>query len=265
MRVHRRYFGITTCLAFAIVANQASATVIVSSSVGGAPTGLDYANFDNLSLGNGGGVSGGLTVSFTGDAGVVQGSASGLYAAPYLSNGNGSLFGDSSNGPDSTKYLSTGIGTVTLTLPSLSNYIGLLWGSVDNYNSLELFNGNTLVGTVTGDKVTSSANGDQGVNGTYYVNINSDLAFNTVELLSTQYAFEADDIAYNPPTIQRHDDPVPEPSGLSLIAAGIAFLGLLGWRNKSGLTRAASKRRPARDAGLFFQARRPSRDRPRLL
>ncbi len=216
MRVQQRYFGIIACLAFATITNHASATVIVSSSVGGAPTGLDYASFDNLSLGSGGGVSGGLTVSFAGGAGVVQGSASGLYAAPYLSNGSGSLFGDSSNGPDSTNYLSTGTGTVTLALPSLSNYIGLLWGSVDTYNSLELFNGNTLVGTITGDNVTSSANGDQGINGTYYVNINSDLAFDTVELLSTQYAFEADDIAYNPPTTQRHDDPVPEPSHLEL-------------------------------------------------
>ena len=237
MQVPPRYFAVTACLAFAIVANQASATVIVSSSVGGAPTGLDYANFDNLSLGSGGGTSGGLTVSFTGDAGVVQGSASGLYAAPYLSNGNGSLFGDSANGPDGTNYLSTGIGTITLTLPSLSNYIGLLWGSVDGYNSLELFNGTTLVGTITGDSVTSSANGDQGVNGTYYVNVNSDLAFNTVELLSTQYAFEADDIAYNPPSTQRHDDPVPEPSSFSLLAVGIAVLGVLGWRRKRGLAR----------------------------
>lgn len=230
MRVAQRCLGIVASLAFAVVAEQASASVIVSASVGGAPTGLNlnYATFDNLPLGNGAGSSGGLGISFTGTAGVVNGSASGLYAAPYLSNGNGSLFGDLSNGPDTTNYLSTGIGTVTLSLPTLSNYLGLLWGSVDSYNSLELFNGGTLVGTVTGDDVVASANGDQGVDGTYYVNINSDEAFNAVELISTQYAFEFDNVAYDPPPA-----PAPEPSSLSLVGVAIAVLGGLSWRKKA--------------------------------
>lgn len=233
LNISPRALGIIASVAFAFGANQASASVVLSSSIDGVPTGLDYANFDNLALGNTGGVSGGLTVSFTGDAGIVQGSASGLYAAPYLSNNNGTSFGDTSNGLDTTKYLSTGIGTVTLTLPGLSNYFGLLWGSVDSYNSLELFNGNTLVGTVTGDNVTSAADGDQGANGTFYVNINSDIAFNTVELLSTQYAFEVDNVAYNSPVTRLGlDNPVPEPSSLSLIAAGIGILGTFAWLKK---------------------------------
>src|SRR5579862_6949073 len=171
--------------------DRASASLVINSAVGGAPTGVDYANFDNLALGSAGGTSGGIGVSFaSGNGAVVQGSASGLYAAPYLSGGNGLLFGNPGNGPDATKYLSTGIGTITLSLPGLSKYFGLLWGSVDTYNTLELFNGANLVGTVTGDDVTASANGNQGASGTYYVNINSDLAFNTIDLISSQYAFE---------------------------------------------------------------------------
>ena len=146
----------------------------------------------------------------------MQGSLSNVYAAPYLSNNNGTLFGDPNNGPDGTTYLSTGIGSVTLSLPGEEKYVGLLWGSVDSYNSLSLYNGSTLVGTVTGSDVTASANGDQGVNGTYYVNITSTDSFNTVVATSTQYAFEFDNVAFNPTS-------VPEPSSFAL-----AFIGLMG-------------------------------------
>jgi hypothetical protein len=71
-------------------------------------------------------VSNGITVSFTGDGQAVQGSESGVYAAPYLSNGNGTLFGDPNNGADTTTYLTTGTGSVTLALPGQEMYIGLL-------------------------------------------------------------------------------------------------------------------------------------------
>ena len=135
----------------------------------------------------------------------MQGSQSGVYAAPYLSNGNGTLFGDPNNGPDATTYLTTGIGSVTLTLPGEEMYLGLLWGSVDNYNTLSLYNGATLIGSVTGTDVTASANGDQGEFGTFYVNINSTQSFDTVVATSSSYAFEFDNVAFNPTA-------VPEPS-----------------------------------------------------
>jgi hypothetical protein len=207
-------------------AGSASASLVINSSVGGAPTGVTYANFDNLALGSAGGMSGGIGVSFTsGDGRAVQGAASGLYAAPFLSGSNGSAFGNPSNGADTTTFLSTGIGSITLSLPGHANYLGLLWGSVDAYNTLELFNGATLVGTVTGSDVTNSANGDQGAAGTFYVNINSDLVFDKVELLSSQYAFEADNVAYNSAA-------VPEPGTLALFGAGLAGFGLLQWRKR---------------------------------
>jgi hypothetical protein len=194
----------------------ARASITVDASVGGAPTGVSYANFDGLPLGATGGVSNGITVSFTTDGQAVQGSQSGVYAAPFLSNGNGTLFGDPNNGPDGTTYLTTGIGSVTLTMPGQEKYVGLLWGSVDNYNTLSLYNGSNLVGAVTGTDVTSNANGDQGVNGTFYVNINSTESFNKVVATSTSYAFEFDNVAYNPtPTA------VPEPSSFILALIGV--------------------------------------------
>jgi hypothetical protein len=229
---HRKHLGAAFAIAaFISVVHSASAGLIVNSSVGGAPTGANYVNFDNLPLGNAGGTSGGIGVSFTsGDGGAVQGALSGRYAAPFLSGGNGSLFGNPANGADTTTYLSTGIGTITLTLPGPEKYFGLLWGSVDTYNSLELFNGASLVGTVTGTDVTAGANGNQGALGTFYVNISDDLAFNKVKLISTQYAFEADNVAYGVAAI-------PEPGTIAIFGAGLLAFGWL-VRRKSGQNQA---------------------------
>jgi PEP-CTERM motif len=199
----------------------AQAGLVISASVGGAPTGVNYANFDGLPLGAAGGVSNGITVTFTGDAQAVQGSLSGVYAAPYLSNGNGALFGDPNNGPDATTYISTGTGSVTLSLPGEEKYVGLLWGSVDTYNTLSLYDGKTLVGTVTGTDVTSSANGDQDALGTFYVNINSTASFDRVVATSTSNAFEFDNVAFNPSA-------VPEPS--SFILALVGIIGVAGYK-----------------------------------
>lgn len=197
----------------------ARAGIVVDAMVGGAPTGVNYVNFDGLSLGATGGVSNGITVSFTGDGQTVQGSESGVYAAPYLSKGNGTLFGDTNDGSDTTPYLTTGVGSVTLMLPGQEHYLGLLWGSVDSYNTLSLYDGLNFVGMVTGTNVMSGANGDQGEFGTFYVNITSTDSFDRVVATSSSYAFEFDNVAYNVSA-------VPEPS--SLVLGSLAALGVLG-------------------------------------
>jgi hypothetical protein len=176
---------------------EARAGLIIEATVGGAPTGANYASFDNVSLGSSDGMSGGLAISFSGTAEAVKGASSGRYAAPYLSNDNGLPFGGAANGTDATTYLSTGIGAVTLVLPEHVNYFGLLWGSVDDYNTLEFWDQATLVASLTGKDIWDSANGDQGVNGSYYVNVESTVAFDRVVARSSQYAFEFDNVAYN--------------------------------------------------------------------
>jgi hypothetical protein len=211
----------------------AQAALTVSGSIGGAPTGVVRDNLDALPLGSAGGVTAtGITVSFNPTAQTVQGSLSGQYAAPFLSGGNGVGFGpggtDQPNGVDATRYVtsgSTGNGgndSITFLLPANGGlgylYFGLLWGSVDSFNTLSFFDGNTLIGSITGSNVTASPNGNQGVNGTLYVNITSTVAFDRVVATSTSFAFEIDNVAYNETV------PVPAPAALGLF--GVGLLGL---------------------------------------
>jgi hypothetical protein len=181
----------------------------------------------------------GISISFVTDAQPVAGST-GVYAAPYLSGGNGAGFGNQSDGADQTVYITSGSNgsfanaQVTLQLPGPERYFGLLWGSVDAYNTLSFYSGQTFVGAITGSDVTASPNGDQGVNGTLYVNINVDtnanpgLSFDRVVATSSQYAFEFDDVAFNPtPGGTPSGAPVPEPMSLGILAAGMVGVGLV--------------------------------------
>jgi hypothetical protein len=203
-------------------------TFSVSSVNGGAATGSNKLNFDDLTLGNTTQwADANVQVSFSGAGNVVQGASSGVYAAPFVSgsNGIGFLAPDQPTGVDTTHYLSTGIGSATLQFSSNQDYFGLLWGSVDNYNTLSFYDDNTLVGSFTGTQIWASANGDQGQQGTFYVNFNSlDGSFNKVVASSTQNAFELDNVAYNSKS-------VPD-SGATLALMGVAFTGLISLRRK---------------------------------
>lgn len=214
--------------ALALMASTAEASPItISASIGGVPTGSNYESFDSLALGSAGGTTpSGITVSFTPDGQAVQGSLGGKYAAPYLSNSNGTLFGNPQNGPDTTTYLTSGIGTATLLFPGSEQYMGLLWGSVDAYNTLSFYYGTTLIGSLTGADVTSLANGNQGIDGTYYVNINTAAPFNRVVASSSTYAFEFDNVAFNTTHV------VPEPSALGIFGLGLMLVVLFGVRRR---------------------------------
>ncbi|WP_339704423.1 PEP-CTERM sorting domain-containing protein [uncultured Sphingosinicella sp.] len=212
----------------AMLASTSASAAVISSSVGGVPVGANvYESFD--AIGPGGTTASGITVSF---AGTAAGTAAlpnvgGKYAAPYVSGGNGTLFGNAqADGQDVTQYLTTGIGSVTLDLGDNHQYFGILWGSVDAYNSLAFYAGDTLLFTYSGSDVAAAANGDQGATGTYYVNINSDTAFNKVVASSSGYSFEFDNVAlaYKPIT------DVPEPGALALF--GLGAIGLAAARRR---------------------------------
>jgi hypothetical protein len=227
-----------TAIAALAATGTANAALIASGSVGGAPSGVIRDNLDWLSLGSAGGLSpqSGIQVTFKPNAQAVQGAAGGQYAAPWLSGGNGAGFGSPNqpNGVDTSTYATTGStgafsnAAVEILLPGAGyQYFGLLWGSVDNYNTLSFFNGLTPVGSLTGSNIVASPNGDQGVNGTLYVNVTSTLPFNRIVATSGQYAFEFDNLAFNRAV------PTPEPGTLALLGLAIAGLGMTRRRRTS--------------------------------
>ena len=189
-----------------------------TSVVGGIATGpnLNLVTFDgsvNLPPGVG------LNLS---NADIVAGSVAGQYAAPYLSGAQASFFGQT-NGPDSTNYIAVGKGgSATFTFQMPQSYFGVLWGSVDSYNALSFYSRSTLVGTISGADIEVGANGDQGLNGTYYLNVFSTLTFDEVIASSAGVAFEFDDVAYDPPPS------IPEPSSLAILLSAIGVLVTFG-------------------------------------
>ena len=231
-RLHALLAGSVLVAGLCLAATAVDATPItLTAAVGGVPTGTNYANFDSIPLGSAGGTSNGITVQFSPDAQAVQGGKPNLYAAPFLSANNGMSFGDPNDGADATTYLTSGSeggpsagAAVTLSFASPVKYMGLLWGSVDGYNTLTFYSGGVEIGSITGDDVTASANGNQGASGTFYVNINSSQSFDKVVATSTQYAFEFDNVAFDSNMVS-----VPEPGATDMFLLGLLLVGSGYW------------------------------------
>lgn len=227
----------------AVFATQASALTVTTSSVGGAPEGTNLVNFDNLSAGPAVGLtatgpSGSVKVTTSPDGQVATLPNTSQYAAPYLSGSNGLGFGpggtDQGTGQDSTPYLTSGLsgvgGSVALEWTTGQLYMGLLWGSVDDYNTLSFYRSNgTLIGTITGTQVLATADGDQGPDGTVYANILSSELFYKVVATSTSYAFEFDNVAYSE---RNPAGEVPLPAAVWLFGSALAGTGFLARRRR---------------------------------
>jgi hypothetical protein len=198
-----------------------AATVTLDTSHTGPLAGSSLETFDELGLGtpaantplNG---LGGATLSVS-NAQIVQGSSAGNYAAPFPV-----------SGVDKTHYLSVfGGGTATITLAHAATNLGLLWGSVDRYNTISFLDGaDNVLATFTGNDFAVN-NGDQSLAGTYYANISSDIAFLKVVLTSTSNSFEVDNIAISA---------VPLPAALPLFGAALAGMSFVGRKRRKAAT-----------------------------
>ncbi|HEY4310047.1 MAG TPA: hypothetical protein VGN12_11395 [Pirellulales bacterium] len=221
--------------------------VLLDSGVGGhAAAGASYVNFDSLSIDNQNvGVAentagnGYITATFTPNADTATGTTT-SYAAPYLSGDNNLHFGADPNstytGPDSTQYLTSGSNdgvptgaSIVLTFSSGSqSYFGMLWGSVDDYNTLTFLNDGQVVTSFTGTQIIASQYyGNQQQNGTVYVNFNSDVPFDEVKIQSSQLAFEFDNVAYSGLTADPQLTIAPEPA--SVATWGMLGVCIAGW------------------------------------
>jgi len=171
----------------------------------------------------------------------VHGALEGQYAIPvggatvsptvapeYLTDGYGSSLTTSAGA--SGNYLSTGVGTITITFATPQTSLVLLWGSVDTYNTLTLNDGYSLTGTDVATQAGFLADGTQGVGGSTYVRITPSTPFTSATFTSTMNSFEFAGVAAST---------TPEPSGMVLMGTIVIAIGFVAVRRRR-ITKAAT-------------------------
>lgn len=173
------------------------------------------AGFENAQLGQ-------LANGYS-EAGLTFSPSGSVQVKTPPNDGNGAFpFGDLSQ-----KYLSVlGGSEVRVDVGLQASRISLYWGSIDTYNSIEFYNGATLVGSLTGGDVAPL----QGDGGQFDFQSNrlvtlylSNGTFDSVRLLSSSNSFEFDNISSG----------VPEPSTWAMMLIGFAGLGYLSRRKSN--------------------------------
>lgn len=127
-------------------------------------------------------------------AGLYSGTTTSVAAAPWIA-----------TGPDKGNYFAAEpLDPVTIQFNSQQKYFGLLWGSVDSWNTLSFYDKGTLVESVSGTRIAANANGNQTADGSYIVNFDftKDTSFDSVVAVSYPHpAFEFDTVAYAPQAV----------------------------------------------------------------
>jgi hypothetical protein len=145
----------------------------------------------------------------------------GLYATPF---------------GDMTNYMAVlGGGSEEIAYAGTKTSFGLYWGSVDTYNSLTFYSGDTLVATITGADVDPpiSANGGQtDYTSNAYVLITG-LQFDHVFASSSSNSFEFDNVvAGGTSGLPSSVAAVPEPSTWAMLMLGFTGLGYAAFRRR---------------------------------
>lgn len=211
--------ALLTAVAATSLASGADAAVTVSATPGCAiycgPTPVTY-DFDTPAT----------TPIFIGGGIVGPGTSSGLYAQPLGSTGQYFSAGPSTSPPPTNITIGNDIGSFSL-----------IWGSLDDYNTLVL---HTMGGdyTYTGLDIAALipglANGDQSDPNTNpivtFLLTGLDQQAVNFNMTSTQNAFEIDNIAVNP---------VPEPATWAMMLLGFGAAGYSMRRTKKAIPQLA--------------------------
>jgi hypothetical protein len=154
------------------------------------------------------------TPELSGSYSLVSGSVGGEYAAPA---GDGTQF---------AVVPADGAPTPGVALLDLTGFINpirslsLYWGSIDQYNTLEFLDGDSIIYTITGGMLPP-ADGDQ-IDGGTNRRVNVDFGFAGQSLTALRFtsdgkAFEFDDIAIGG---------VPEPQTWAMLIIGFGLVGV---------------------------------------
>lgn len=166
-----------------LATGAAQALPIVSlSTVGDVTTSVAGASTIDFNSGCG-------YASCTGDFALVNGNQSGKYAQPF---GVNSQYLTVPNPSPTTQ-------SAIFTLEAAADYFGLFWGSIDSYNFISFYLGNSLIASYSGsDIVGQFADGNQlSLNSNRYINFDfGSHAYDSVKLISTGFAFESDNHAF---------------------------------------------------------------------
>jgi hypothetical protein len=151
-------------------------------------------------------------------ANVTSGSVPGAHAAPV---------GDTSN----YLVISPDVGSsITFTMMMPANYFGFFAGSLDSFNLVQFFLGNTMVDAFTGTQINAVAFPGQQTNGNQaeaeFIDYFPTGLFDRVVLSSSGIAFELDNLAIGLAT----PTAVPEPESVALV--GLGALALAGARRR---------------------------------
>ena len=146
---------------------------------------------------------------------------------------------------DTTNYMSIlGGKSETLTFSGTQNRFGLFWGSIDSYNSVAFYSGNsatpflTLFGNTLNAVPALGFDGNQSVALTNAYVTFTGLSFDKIVLASSGNSFEFDNISFGGNL--NNVGPVPEPATWAMMLLGFAGIGFVYRRRRSRLAVAAA-------------------------